>query len=121
MSKNFFTALKEATRNILSKPNTVMFPAEQVDLPADIRGTPKVDKEKCTVCKRCERVCPTDAIVIKEMENKKYLFTIDLGKCCYCQECQDSCNFDAIALSSDIMTSSFTREPLIREEIVIKE
>ena len=108
----YFTAVKEAFRNLASKPNTVMFPVSHVEIPSDIRGAPIVFADKCTLCMKCERICPTGAIKIDKHKDAISKFTVDLGFCCYCGECEATCNFDAIKLSDTWLTASLTREGL---------
>ena len=50
-----------------------------------------VDKDKCTGCKSCIRVCPVDAIRI--IDNKAY---IDPKRCIQCGNCIEECPEDAI-------------------------
>jgi ferredoxin len=47
----------------------------------------RVDKDKCTGCKFCERICPAGAITIVE---KKAV--IDDDRCIDCQRCIDQCD-----------------------------
>lgn len=54
--------------------------------------TYRIDKEKCTGCGRCPRVCPADAI----MGEKKKPHTINPKKCIKCGACIETCKFDAI-------------------------
>lgn len=118
--KKYLTASKTALVNLFSKPNTVMFPAEMVETPEGFRGTPVLVPENCTLCKKCERICPTNAIVISKLNDTESDFLVDLGKCCYCGECEATCNFDAIALQDVWMTSEMDRELLKHKEIVVK-
>ena len=109
MSK-IFTAAKMAIQNLFTKPNTILFPGQQVEVPPTIRGVPKVDKEKCTLCMRCDRIGKGEGSI-----------SIDIGKCCYCQECEDICNFQAIKLSSDVLTANLDRDLLVTKYEIIKE
>ncbi|MHA2172042.1 MAG: 4Fe-4S binding protein [Candidatus Kariarchaeaceae archaeon] len=135
--KRYFAAAKEATKNLFSSPKTVMFPSEHVALPANFRGTPILTPENCTLCLRCIRVCPTDAIAIKHIENGEnnsegainvmfsedqdpYNFSIDLGRCCYCQACENACRFDAIKLEPEWLTADMNRGELKRSSVVMK-
>ncbi len=55
-------------------------------------------EDACTGCRRCKKVCPSDAI---EGE-KKEVHKIDIDKCIKCGLCISSCKFDAIeALSGE--------------------
>jgi ech hydrogenase subunit F len=114
LAKKIFSSTKEATRNLFRKPATIMFPAEHVAVPDGFRGPPILTPAACTLCLKCERICPTGAISIDKQDDTAE-FTIDLGRCCYCQECENTCNFDAISLSDEWLTAEFTREGLKKE------
>ncbi len=114
----YLSASKQALKNLFSKPVTVMFPAEHVSLPKGYRGTPVLIPEKCTLCMKCERVCPTGAILIEKLDKKNGYFTIDIGKCCYCQECEKACNFDAIHLIDKWLTASDNKEDFVTKHFV---
>ena len=117
----YFAASKEAIRNLLKKPDTILFPAAHVAIPDDFRGNPTLDETKCTLCNRCVRVCPTWALSIEKIEKNHGFFTVDLGRCCYCQECEDICPFDAIHLKPLWLNSSDTKEGTrIRSEVTIE-
>lgn len=57
------------------------------------RHSKKVDKDACTGCKLCEKVCPSDAIVVSP-ENKKA--DINPALCFQCTNCQQVCLKNAI-------------------------
>ncbi len=54
--------------------------------------TYRIDKEKCTACGKCKKVCPSEAI----SGEKKVPHLIDPQKCVRCGACISECNFDAI-------------------------
>lgn len=51
-----------------------------------------INKEKCTGCGMCARVCPADAITGTRQEK----YTIDAAKCISCGQCFDVCKFTAV-------------------------
>jgi ferredoxin len=51
----------------------------------------------CTGCFRCERACPTGAIVMIG-PNKQALAVVDNSRCIACARCIDSCDDDAMLL-----------------------
>jgi NADH:ubiquinone oxidoreductase subunit F (NADH-binding)/(2Fe-2S) ferredoxin/Pyruvate/2-oxoacid:ferredoxin oxidoreductase delta subunit len=54
--------------------------------------TYRIDKDTCTACGKCKKVCPSDAIA----GEKKVPHTIDPEKCIRCGACISECKFDAI-------------------------
>jgi ferredoxin len=55
----------------------------------------EVVDENCTGCYRCERVCPTEAIVMVGPKTEA-LAVVDNDKCIACFRCIDSCDDDAL-------------------------
>lgn len=64
----------------------------------------KVILDKCVGCGLCLKVCPAQAIVLKD---KKAV--IDLDKCTLCGACPESCKFEAIIIERE--------EAVVREDI----
>lgn len=62
------------------------------------------DLKKCTSCRRCEKVCPAQAIAFKEGR-----WTYDQKKCTQCKACEEDCLNEAI---------SFCGQPYEIEELV---
>ena len=52
----------------------------------------RIDGSLCTVCGRCERECPVDAI----STNEDRVVSIDAMECLTCRECESACRHDAI-------------------------
>jgi NAD-dependent dihydropyrimidine dehydrogenase PreA subunit/bacterioferritin-associated ferredoxin len=60
-----------------------------------VRQGIEVVDENCTGCFRCERVCPTEAIVMVGPKTEA-LAVVDNDKCIACMRCIDSCDDDAL-------------------------
>lgn len=118
---DYLKATKSTIKNLISKPDTVLYPADSVALPADYRGAPVLaEPEKCLLCLKCMRICPTHAINISDIDDETAKFEINLGRCCYCGECQDGCTFSAITLTQNINTATLDKTELIKTVIVPK-
>ncbi|NLW55701.1 MAG: 4Fe-4S binding protein [Firmicutes bacterium] len=57
------------------------------------RWSKKVDPKACTGCKRCEKSCPSGAIVVMGADKKG---EIDTALCHQCTNCQEVCSQNAI-------------------------
>lgn len=69
------------------------------------RGLPKICIEKCTNCKECINICPTNAIGND--------LAIDLGKCIFCGECERVCGSDAIIFTNFHKIGASSRKSLL--------
>ena len=49
----------------------------------------------------CMRDCPTGAITIKKVGEKKFVAEIDLSRCIYCGQCVDSCPKGALETTKE--------------------
>jgi heterodisulfide reductase subunit A len=59
--------------------------------------TSMIDKEKCTMCGICARVCPYNAIIPPDKKNNVYPVVIEAA-CSGCGTCSAECRFDAITM-----------------------
>ena len=82
---------------------TLMSSGEEVD-PFKV-DRPVVDKKKCISCKKCEKVCPVDAIKMMDSgevnaKGKPILLPeVDQAKCICCQNCVDDCPKAALTIN----------------------
>ena len=94
--------IMEVLRSILKKPAINLYSAEKLEMAEKYRGELKFYPERCIGCKLCMRDCPTGAITIRKVGEKKFEAEIDLGKCIYCGQCVDSCLKKALEITKHI-------------------
>jgi formate hydrogenlyase subunit 6/NADH:ubiquinone oxidoreductase subunit I len=113
--------IKQVLQSLFKKPATINYPFVKVEMPDKFRGKLKFYPERCICCKLCMRDCPSNAIVIKKVGEKRFEAEIDLAKCVYCAQCVDSCpkgalestkNFELANLKSDKLKLVFSADPL---------
>ena len=71
-----------------------------IETPKGFRGKIQYDKEKCTGCKLCIRVCPSGAIEFKEKEKKIKIF---LARCTFCSQCNDVCPQSCLSMGDEFL------------------
>ena len=93
--------IKQVLESIFKKPATTLYPFIKDKVPASYRGKIKFYPERCIGCKLCMRDCPSGAINIKKVGEKRFEAEIDLGKCIYCAQCVDSCVKKALEATNE--------------------
>lgn len=67
---------------------------------SDIPLYAQINRDLCTGCMRCSKVCPTDAIV----GANKQIHTVITAACTGCQSCEKACPEDCIDMQPEIET-----------------
>jgi formate hydrogenlyase subunit 6/NADH:ubiquinone oxidoreductase subunit I len=83
--------IKQVLQSLFKKPATTKYPFKKSAMPEHYRGKIKFYPERCVGCMMCVKDCPSDAINIKKVGDKKFEAEFDLAKCIYCAQCVDSC------------------------------
>ncbi len=98
-------------KQFFSRPVTVHYPWQTLELPARYRGhivlvcDEQTGRLRCIACKACERICPSDCIFVDGVkrpgETRKSVteFNLDFTKCSLCGLCVEVCPVDALAFS----------------------
>ena len=117
-----FSMLPQVFAQLFKKPWTNKFPAKYqpsnttaylkavsegkakinppIKTPPGFRGKIQYDKEKCTGCQLCIKVCPCEAIEFKPEEKKIKIY---LARCCFCGQCNDICPVNALSMSDEFL------------------
>ena len=75
-----------------------------VEVPSGFRGKIQYDKEKCTGCRLCTKVCPAEAVVFQERTKKiKY----HLFRCTFCGECVKVCPVKALEFTNEFLLADY--------------
>jgi ech hydrogenase subunit F len=75
-------------RNLVIRKSTRMYPAEERESFASVRGELVNDIERCIFCGTCEIKCPSQCI---QVDKKAFTWTYDPFACVYCGVCVDTC------------------------------
>jgi ech hydrogenase subunit F len=96
-------------RNLFGRPSTRLYPfqpAEPSRAPG-ARGRIAIDIETCIFCMRCQKRCPTDAILVRRPERE---WTIDRLRCCSCNACVEVCPVHCLSTEGRYSPVTVTRD-----------
>ncbi|MBQ9955611.1 MAG: 4Fe-4S binding protein [Eggerthellaceae bacterium] len=74
--------------SVFKKPETLLYPFEQKQAPAGLRGHVIVDLSMCVFCGICQKRCPADAIAVDKAAGT---WAIDDFACVQCACCVKEC------------------------------
>jgi len=86
-----------------------------VEVPPNFRGKISLNRDKCTGCQLCIKVCPTKAIEFMPEEKKVKIF---VSRCCFCAQCNDICPTGALSMTDEFMLSSYEK---YSDELVVTQ
>jgi len=87
--------------NMVTKGELEIIPP--VPVPPRFRGKIAYDRENCTGCQQCYKVCPTRAIEWLPEEKKIKVF---ISRCCFCAQCVDICPVNTLAMTEEFLLSN---------------
>jgi hydrogenase-4 component H len=109
--------LKEAIRALIKGPYTSRYPYEPHKPYDRFRGRPKFYVEDCIGCTACSQVCPTKAIDVEDLKNKRTL-TVHWDICIFCGQCQANCPTEkGIMLSREFDFATTEKRQDLRQAI----
>jgi formate hydrogenlyase subunit 6/NADH:ubiquinone oxidoreductase subunit I len=103
---------REVLGSFWKKTATITYPALSVEMPDKFRGRIIFHATRCIGCKLCVRDCPSEAIAINKIGEKRFEAIIDTDRCIFCAQCVDSCNKDALESSKDYELASLDKATL---------
>ena len=87
--------------NMVTKGELEIIPP--VPVPPRFRGKIAYDRENCTGCQLCYKICPTRAIEWLPEEKKIKIF---ISRCCFCAQCVDICPVNTLAMTEEFLLSN---------------
>ncbi len=102
----------QVLESLFKKAATTKYPFVKTEMPDRFRGKLKFYPERCIGCKICMRDCPSNAITIRKIGEKKFEAEIDLAKCIYCAQCVDSCPKQALEATKEFELAGLDHDKL---------
>ncbi|HQO01671.1 MAG TPA: 4Fe-4S binding protein [Spirochaetota bacterium] len=78
---------------------TLQYPFVPRPAPANFRGIPYWDHQKCVGCGGCAGHCPARTIMIRDICQELRVMVYDASRCTYCGRCADVCPEHAITMT----------------------
>ena len=102
----FFEMAKTAMKTLLNKPATLKYPAEAAKKTSLSRGHVIIEESKCISCGSCQRICPSQAIIV---EREAKTWQIDRLRCVVCRACVDVCPVTCLFMDTQYSPSMTAR------------
>lgn len=86
---------KMTLKSLVTKPETICYPAVSKPAAKGLKGHIAVDMHQCILCGMCARVCPANAI---EVDRGAGTWSIDPFRCVQCGACTRNCPKDCLEM-----------------------
>ncbi len=93
--------IRQVLSSIFKKTATINYPFVKTEMPDKFRGRIAFTPNLCIGCKICTRDCPSNAITIIKLGEKRFECDINMAKCIYCAQCVDSCPKKALEATKE--------------------
>ena len=106
--------IKQVLLSIFKEPATILYPFKKrrSEIPDKFRGKIVCHAELCIGCTMCVKDCPSGAITVNKVGEKRFEVVIDMAKCIYCAQCVDSCPKKALEATREYELAVLDREQL---------
>ena len=112
-----FRILKQAITALIKGPYTTRFPKEPHVPFQRFRGRPEFHEQDCTGCGACVEVCPSGALSMRDVGDKRIL-EIRWDICIFCGQCQANCLTEkGIMLSQEFDFATTEKRQDLKQEI----
>ncbi len=112
-------------RYFFTKPVTVQFPEEKMEVAPRYRGIHYLEQDLCIACRVCEKACPIDCIEIRFKRhpggvNEWFEFSLDYNKCMFCELCCIPCPKSCIHEGREYSMVRYDRSELVLDLLTWK-
>ena len=112
--RSFFYLLPNIVKAVLSKPETIAYPAVSHRSSASYRGSVRIISENCVGCGLCVRDCPAAALTLEKDSKNSFRLIHYRDHCASCGQCEMSCKFNSIYLNNSYIEASANRKDFFK-------
>jgi formate hydrogenlyase subunit 6/NADH:ubiquinone oxidoreductase subunit I len=116
--RSLFSLVPQLWNTLRSRPITVRYPFEPLELPSYFRGRVVSEPENCIGCGLCVRDCPANGLILERNGKKGFRLIHYPDRCAYCGQCEDNCTRSAIRLSNEFVPATTKRGELAHVLVV---
>ena len=111
--RSLFSLVPQLWYTLRSRPITVRYPFEPLELPPYFRGRVVAEPDNCRGCGLCVRDCPANGLILERNGKKGFRLIHYPDRCAYCGQCEDNCRSEAIRLTNAYAPATTRREELM--------